>query len=155
MKGRSSHQSCSVIKGVLRNFAKETLTQVLFCELCGISKNNLFTEHSGRLLLERQKIYKPNICSCKKIKIQNFSKKNPAFFEYFFHTKKNQDQYKEVRNERPNIVMKNSIQVAVYGIANSSYYKIPRKCLLTKTLYVFSLYTLCLVCLTEGLLFVH
>ena len=52
-----------------------------------------------------------------------FFEKNPAFFEYFFHTKKNQDQYKEVRNERPNIVMKNSIQVAVYSIANSSYYK--------------------------------
>ena len=106
---------------------QKTLAQELFCGLCGISKNNLFTEHSRRLLLKRQKIYKPNICSCKKIKIQNFSKKTLHFSSIFSIPKKNQDQYKEVRNERPNIVIKNSIQVAVYGIANSSYYKISKE----------------------------
>ena len=66
---RSSHQRCSVKKGVLRDFAKstgkhlcqglffnkgpqacnfikkETLTQVFSCEFCEISKNIFFTEH--------------------------------------------------------------------------------------------------------------
>ena len=53
---RSSHQRCSVRKGVLRNFAKftgkacnfikkETLAQVFPCEFCEISKNTFFTEH--------------------------------------------------------------------------------------------------------------
>ena len=62
---RSSHRSCSVRKGVVRNFAKftgkhlcqslffnkisfikkGTLTQVCFCEFCEISKNTLFTDH--------------------------------------------------------------------------------------------------------------
>ena len=67
---RSSHQRCSLRKGVLRNFAKftgkhlcqslffnkvagaacnfikkETLTQVFSCEFCEISKNTCFTEH--------------------------------------------------------------------------------------------------------------
>ena len=59
---RSSHQRCSVRKGVLRNFAKftgkhlrqglffnfikkETLTQVFFCDFCEIFKNNFLTEH--------------------------------------------------------------------------------------------------------------
>ena len=67
---RSSHQRCSLSKGVLRNFAKftgkhlcqslffnkvagaacnfikkETLTQVFSCEFCEISKNTFFTEH--------------------------------------------------------------------------------------------------------------
>ena len=48
----SSHLRCSIIKGVLRNFAKvrkilqkETLTQVFSCELCEISKNTFFTAH--------------------------------------------------------------------------------------------------------------
>ena len=64
-KDRSSHQRCSIRKGVLRNFAKftgrhlcqslrpetcnfikmETLTQVFSCEFCEISKNTFFTEH--------------------------------------------------------------------------------------------------------------
>ena len=58
---RSSHQRCSVRKGVLRNFTiftgkhlclrpaalikKETLAQVFSCEFCKISKNTFFTEH--------------------------------------------------------------------------------------------------------------
>ena len=49
---RSSHQRCSVRKGVLRNFAKflnffkrETLAQVFSCELCKISKDIFVTEH--------------------------------------------------------------------------------------------------------------
>ena len=66
---KSSHQRCSVKKGVLRNFAKftgkylcqglffkkvagaacnfikkETLAQVFSCEFCEISKNIFFTE---------------------------------------------------------------------------------------------------------------
>ena len=53
---RSSHQRCSMKKGVLRNFAKftgkhlcqsnyikkETLAQVFSCEFCGISKITFF-----------------------------------------------------------------------------------------------------------------
>ena len=58
MMDRSSHRSCSVRKGVLRNFAKftgkhlwpqdcnfikkEALTQVFSCEFCEISKEHLF-----------------------------------------------------------------------------------------------------------------
>ena len=67
---RSSHQRCSVKKGVLRNFAKftgkrlyqriffnkvaalrsatllkESLAQVFSREFCEISKNNFFTKH--------------------------------------------------------------------------------------------------------------
>ena len=59
---RSSHQRCSVRKGVLRNFAKftgnhlcqslffnfikkETLTQVFFCDFWEIFKNTFLTEH--------------------------------------------------------------------------------------------------------------
>ena len=57
---RSSHQRCSIKKGVLRNFArftgehrpeacnfiqKETLAQVFSCEFSEISKNIFFTEH--------------------------------------------------------------------------------------------------------------
>ena len=55
---RSSHQICSVRKGVLRNFAKfirkhlcqilffnKVAGQVLFCEFCRVSKNAFFTEH--------------------------------------------------------------------------------------------------------------
>ena len=67
---KSSHQRCSVKKGVLRSFAtftgkhlcqslffhkvagaacsfikKETLAQVFSCEFCEISKNTFFTEH--------------------------------------------------------------------------------------------------------------
>ena len=71
VKYRSSHQRCSVKKGVLRKFSKftgkhlcqshflnkvtalrpeillkkETLTQVFSCEFCIISKNTFFTEH--------------------------------------------------------------------------------------------------------------
>ena len=66
----SSHQRCSVKKGVLRNFAKltgkhlcqslflnkvtgaacnfikkDTLAQVFSCEFCEIAKNTFFTEH--------------------------------------------------------------------------------------------------------------
>ena len=67
---RSSHQWCSVKKGVLRNFAKfagkhlcqslffnkvetqkETLAQMFSCELCEISKNTFWQKTSGRLLL--------------------------------------------------------------------------------------------------------
>ena len=73
---RSSHQRCSVKKGVLRNFAKftwkhlcqslffnkvaggacnfikkETLAQVFSGEFCEISKNNFSQNKSGRLLL--------------------------------------------------------------------------------------------------------
>ena len=39
---RSSHQRCSVKKGVLK---KETLAQLFSCEYCEISKNTFFTEH--------------------------------------------------------------------------------------------------------------
>ena len=60
---RSSHQRCSIRKGLLRNFAKftgtcakvsfliklqekkETLARVFSCEFCEISKNTFFTEH--------------------------------------------------------------------------------------------------------------
>ena len=66
---RSSHQKCSIKKGVLKNFTKftrkhlwqsfffhkvvgwglliekETLAQVFSCEFCEISKNTFFTEH--------------------------------------------------------------------------------------------------------------
>ena len=57
---RSSQRRCSVIKGVLRNFAeitwrktttglhfikKETPTQVFSCEFCEFFKNTFFTEH--------------------------------------------------------------------------------------------------------------
>ena len=61
MENRSSHQRCSVKKGVLRNFAKftgkhlcqslffnevaEALAQVFSCEFCEISKNAFLTEH--------------------------------------------------------------------------------------------------------------
>ena len=52
-------QTCSVKKGVLRNFAKvhrkihvpvtlfkkETLAQVFFCEFCEVFKKIFFTEH--------------------------------------------------------------------------------------------------------------
>ena len=62
-KLRSSHQRCSVKKGVLRNFTKftrkyqrqrpqtcnfikkETLAQVFSCEFCEISKTTFSTEH--------------------------------------------------------------------------------------------------------------
>ena len=48
-KYRSSHQRCSVRKGLKRpayNFIKkETLAQVFSCEFCEISKNTFFTEH--------------------------------------------------------------------------------------------------------------
>ena len=59
-KNRSSHLTCSLRKGVLRNFAKFTgkhlcqglyfvkivaLAQVFFCKFCKISKNTFFTEH--------------------------------------------------------------------------------------------------------------
>ena len=57
---RSSHLRCSVIKGVLRNFAKvckilqkETLTQVFSYELCEISKNIFLQNTSGWLLLAK------------------------------------------------------------------------------------------------------
>ena len=69
-KNRSSHQRCSIMKGILRNFAKftgkplhhslflnkvadlncimkETLAQVFSCEFCKYSKNTFFTEHLG------------------------------------------------------------------------------------------------------------
>ena len=52
---RSSHQSCFIIKGVLRNFTKFTgitcdlslftLEKVFSCDFCKISKNNFFAEH--------------------------------------------------------------------------------------------------------------
>ena len=55
---RSSHQSCSIKKGVPRNFTKftgkhlcqslffkKTLAQVFSCEFCEISKNTFFTEN--------------------------------------------------------------------------------------------------------------
>ena len=64
IKLRSSHQRCSMKKGVIRNFTKftgkhlcqslffnkvagllQTLTQVFSCEFCEISKNTFFTEH--------------------------------------------------------------------------------------------------------------
>ena len=57
---RSSHQRCSVRKGVLEaeacNFMKkETLSQVFYCEFCEISKNTFLQKTSGQLLLK-------NIC---------------------------------------------------------------------------------------------
>ena len=59
-KTRSSHQRCSVRKGVLLqalacNFIKkETLAQVFSCEYCEISKNTFLAEHLRQLLLENQ-----------------------------------------------------------------------------------------------------
>ena len=55
---RSSHQRCSVRKGVLEaevcNFMKkETLSQVFSCEFCEISKNTFLQKTSGRLLLKK------------------------------------------------------------------------------------------------------
>ena len=75
-KRKSSHQRCSIKKGVLRNFIKftgkhlcqrsffnkvaglacnfikkESLTQVFSCEFCEISKNTFLQNTSGRLLL--------------------------------------------------------------------------------------------------------
>ena len=48
-KFRSSHQRCSIKKGVLKNFAKFTGTHlrqsVLSCEFWEIFKNTFFTEH--------------------------------------------------------------------------------------------------------------
>ena len=67
-KNRSNHHRWSIMKGLLRNFAKftgkplhhslflnkvadlkrikkETLPQVFSCEFCKYSKNNFFTEH--------------------------------------------------------------------------------------------------------------
>ena len=55
-KNRSSHRTCSVKRGILRNFAnftrkhlwqslfytKETLAQAFSCEFCEISKNTFF-----------------------------------------------------------------------------------------------------------------
>ena len=78
-KDRSSHRSCSLREGVLRNFAKftrkhlcqglffnkvagleacnfikkETVTQVFSCGFCEISKNTFFTETLWWLLLKR------------------------------------------------------------------------------------------------------
>ena len=76
---RSSHQSCSIIKDVLRSFAKftgkhlcqslifnkvvglfllkKTVAQVFSCEFCEISKNTYFTEHlpATAAVIERQK----------------------------------------------------------------------------------------------------
>ena len=67
----SSHQRCSVRKGVPRNSQnskentgarvsflinfnkKETQTQLFSCEFCKISKNNFFIEHFRQLLLDR------------------------------------------------------------------------------------------------------
>ena len=68
---RSSHQSCSMKIGVLKNFTKftgkhrcqslfllscnfikkETLTQVFSCKFCKIFKNTFFTEHLCWLIL--------------------------------------------------------------------------------------------------------
>ena len=57
---RSSHQRCSINKGVLRDFKKFTgkhlcqslffdkvagLAQVFYCEFCEISKKTFFTKH--------------------------------------------------------------------------------------------------------------
>ena len=49
---RSSHQRCSLKKGVLRNLPqacnfikKETLRQVFSCEFCEISEHTFFTKH--------------------------------------------------------------------------------------------------------------
>ena len=77
MRCRSSHQRCSLRKGVLRNFPKftgkylcqslfllklqtsacnfikkETMTQMFFCKFCEISKKTFLQHVSGRLLLE-------------------------------------------------------------------------------------------------------
>ena len=79
IKHRSSLRSCSIIKPVLRNFAKftekqlwqslffnkvaglacnfikkESLAQVFSCEICEISKNNVFTEHLRTTVLKTQ-----------------------------------------------------------------------------------------------------
>ena len=50
---RSSHQRCSIKKGVLKEFAKftgkhlcqETLAQAFSCEFCETYRNTCFTEH--------------------------------------------------------------------------------------------------------------
>ena len=75
---RSSHQSCSIQKGVLRNFTKFTVKQlcqslffniclrpatlwkkrfwqIFSCEFYEISKNTFFTEHPWWLLLQKEK----------------------------------------------------------------------------------------------------
>ena len=48
---------------------KEALTQVFFCEFCGISKNTFFTEHLLRLLL--------SVSNLKTLIKQNTCFKNP------------------------------------------------------------------------------
>ena len=50
---RSSHQRCSVRKGILacKFIKKETLAQVFSCEFCETSKNIIFIEHLWWLLL--------------------------------------------------------------------------------------------------------
>ena len=72
-RNRSSHQRCSMKKGVLRNFRKftgkhlcqsvfikkETLAQVFCCEFCEISRNTFFTEHLWWLLLKEVEPMEP------------------------------------------------------------------------------------------------
>ena len=74
-KNRISHRRCSVRKGVLRNFAKftgkhlcqslffkkETLSQVLSCEFCEISKNIFSTEHLWMTASERRRMHERTI----------------------------------------------------------------------------------------------
>ena len=72
-RNRSSHQRCSMKKGVLRNFRKftgkhlcqsvfikkETLAQVFCCEFCEISRNTFFREHLWWLLLKEVEPMEP------------------------------------------------------------------------------------------------
>ena len=71
---RSSHRTCSIKKGVLRNFAKftgkylcqslffkkvrkETLAQLFFCKFCKTFKNTIFTEHLWTATLQTYKAF--------------------------------------------------------------------------------------------------
>ena len=91
IKYRSSHQRCSVKKGVLRKLTKftgkhlcqshflnkvtairpetllkkETLTQVFSCEFCIISKNTFFTEHLWTTALHIKHYYKHYLINSK------------------------------------------------------------------------------------------
>ena len=93
MKCRSSHQRCSLRKGVLRNFAKftgkhsflracnfikkQTLAQVFSCEFCETSKNTFYRTPPGSLEMTFKVIQIANTF----YKLQKFAS---IFFELSF-----------------------------------------------------------------------
>ena len=95
---RSSHQRCSVRKGVLRNFAKFTgkrnllkkrdSAQMFSREFCEISKN-IFTEHLWWLLLDKCSWYTFWSLSWNlkivKIDLRNFLYRERLLSWFFFH----------------------------------------------------------------------